>query len=163
MPFYLFGTEQQQHIDHMLLKAPNAQLTAEQVSLDLGGQSLTADQLEKGVLVFLDRHEIAMQPFNKTNPPLFFSPSTQFNIKIYDDTNAADAHGPGLADITSSTELATGTLTLPATVFKDWLVLNTEDFANPTPLVTHHTSSKMNARQKAGWSAMMSDRLGVGI
>ncbi|TFK24917.1 hypothetical protein FA15DRAFT_704219 [Coprinopsis marcescibilis] len=33
-PFYLYGTPQQQHIDHMLLKAPNAQLTAENVELE---------------------------------------------------------------------------------------------------------------------------------
>jgi hypothetical protein len=35
MPFYLFGTSQEQHIEHMLLRAPNVQISADRVHLDV--------------------------------------------------------------------------------------------------------------------------------
>ena len=62
MPFYLYGTPEQQHIDHMLLVAPDQQLNSDQVKLDLDNK-LAADDLAKGVVaVFTKVYENSLQP-----------------------------------------------------------------------------------------------------
>jgi hypothetical protein len=66
MPFYLYGTSQQQHVEHMLLCAPvpsyNQQLNSDQVKLDLA-TSLAESDLATGVCaVFNTVFEQAMQP-----------------------------------------------------------------------------------------------------
>lgn len=62
MPFYLYGTPQQQHIDHVLRVSPNQQLNSDRVSLRLS-KKLTEQQLSTGVVaVFHQMGESSMQP-----------------------------------------------------------------------------------------------------
>lgn len=66
MPFYLYGTTSQQHIEHILVAASipyyNQQLNSDQVKLQLDTE-LTADQLATGVCAVLSTvYEQAMQP-----------------------------------------------------------------------------------------------------
>ncbi|KAL5504862.1 hypothetical protein ACEPAH_7525 [Sanghuangporus vaninii] len=92
MPFYLYGTSAQPHIDHMLVLAPNIQLTAGLVQLTLNdGSSISDSDLSTGVIaISQDVHERAMQPFaimssSQVPETFFFKAGTQMAVKIYRD------------------------------------------------------------------------------
>ena len=62
MPFYLYGTSKEQHVDHILRMAPNQLLNSDQVTLRLS-QELTEEELANGVVAVLtDVWENSMQP-----------------------------------------------------------------------------------------------------
>jgi hypothetical protein len=62
MPFYLYGSNAEAHLDHVLKKAPNGMISADSVKLDLHPE-LSDEQLAKGVVaVFEDVFENAIQP-----------------------------------------------------------------------------------------------------
>ncbi|THH16278.1 hypothetical protein EW146_g4346 [Bondarzewia mesenterica] len=70
MPFYLYGTPDEQHIDHMLLRAPNIQLSAANVALSTD-PVLISDDLQKGLILYAEGlHERSMQPFLPTSQVL---------------------------------------------------------------------------------------------
>lgn len=100
MPFYLYGTPSQQHIDHMLLVAPNTQLSAARVTLSL-----------------------EMQPFNANHEPTFFTAGPE--VTIYSDPNLAHTSGPGLLK-NLGTPIATGTIIISASIFVDYTLVNQE-------------------------------------
>lgn len=64
MPFYLYGSRGEIHMDHVLRSAPNAQISADCVKLVLDDDNnLTDGQLEKGVVAVLDNVlERSLQP-----------------------------------------------------------------------------------------------------
>ena len=92
VPFYLYGTPNNLNLDHILVRNPNIQLSAENVQLSIsqGGSdsvndqkgheskaaasdhgSIPAETLAKGaILVFEGISEAAMQPFQSTEGPL---------------------------------------------------------------------------------------------
>ena len=156
-PFYLYGTTTEKNVDHMLLRAPNVQITSDLVTLHCT-PTLTADQLAHGVIAYLDRPEAAMQPFTESAATTFFNPTASFDVTIYTDANAPDAHGPGLSE--GGKQIATGTLALGRALFRDSDRLNTEDFAEGEK-VTAYTSTKMSAAVKAEWQSMVDDKLGI--
>ncbi|KAI0264692.1 PLP-dependent transferase [Gloeopeniophorella convolvens] len=159
-PFYLYGTAQQQHIDHMLLRAPNAQLSAEQVSLQLD-RTIPDEELARGALLLLDRREATMQPFGAENQPSFFRQGARFNVTVYRDPYDALAHGPGLAFVDGATLLATGTVEFPSAVFVDVMTLNTEDFVGDGRNITDYTSTKAPREIRAHWNQLVKAQLGV--
>lgn len=62
MPFYLYGSNAEAHLDHVLKKAPNGMISADSVKLALEPE-LSDEQLGKGVVaVFEDVFESAIQP-----------------------------------------------------------------------------------------------------
>ncbi|PCH35944.1 PLP-dependent transferase [Wolfiporia cocos MD-104 SS10] len=117
MQFYLYGTGRQWHIDHILYRAPNAQLTAGQVSINaditVGGPGTSY------ILEMVDRNEAAMQPFSDTHLPSFFKPGGTSRINIY----AADGSTP---DLHARTLITTGTVTLGDDVYVDAHFINQE-------------------------------------
>ena len=110
MPFYLYGRQDEVFVDHMLLRAPNVQITAIN-PISLSGITLTDEQLEKGVLAFIDVHERAGQPFSQHDFTHMFGSERKFAVRIYDDQHPADARGPGLADVPQSLQIGSGSLT----------------------------------------------------
>ncbi|RHZ77170.1 hypothetical protein Glove_184g147 [Diversispora epigaea] len=141
MPFYIYGTEQEMHIDHMLLKSPSIQLSAERVKLDLTSGGLTSTQRENGVIAHItDFNEVAMQPFPEIKPfPLtglpeipillppfsskslpekfenrfFFRRGRTLHVELYEDLIPnSDQNGPGLNNVKEP--FAKGTITLPS-------------------------------------------------
>lgn len=160
MPFYLYGTESQRHIDHMLLCAPNTDLSSESVVLELDQQP-SADQLSKGLLLFIDRHEEAMQPMDQTNPPVFFAPGATFNAEIYTDTQAPDAHGPGLAVVDAQQKIASGKVTLGSAVRTEYTALNNQEFGNASHFLRSVLSSNMSLDTRAEWKNMVGERLDI--
>ena len=104
LPFYLYGSDTEQNIDHILLRAPNIQLTAGRVELQLD-QQLTSDQLARGVICCVDSvREASMQPFPVTadlraNSDFFFRPENTLPVTIYRDPRGPTDNGPGITDV----------------------------------------------------------------
>ncbi|KAJ7325911.1 PLP-dependent transferase [Mycena albidolilacea] len=157
MPFYLFGTSQEQHIEHMLLRAPNVQISADRVQLDVQ-PPLSAAQLAKGVLLQINRPERALQPPAADNPPeRMFRRGASFDVTIVDDTKPAVTHGPGLA--AGGNQLAKGKVTLAGDVHVDWKDINTEDFARGLTRVTNSLEPEANMQTRSEWKEVVSAAL----
>ncbi|KAI0266860.1 PLP-dependent transferase [Gloeopeniophorella convolvens] len=158
VPFYLYGTPGEQHIDHMLLRAPNAQLSADRVKLQLD-KPLALEELRRGVILTLDRREVPMQPFSDSNPPSFFHPGAKFAVAVYHDPHDADAHGPGLASVDGVAPLSTGTLEIGSDVYIDYKNLNKEDFTDDNRIIKNYTSAKAPGEIKALWKDVVLEGL----
>ncbi|GBB93074.1 hypothetical protein RclHR1_02100023 [Rhizophagus clarus] len=117
MPFYIYGTNQQLHIDHMLLKNPSIQLSADCIELKLTHGNLTQSQREKGVIVHItDFYEYTMQPFpeiKRHGSSFFFQEGCEFNVKLYEDPVPPNQNGPGLDNVDIDDPFAKGTIRLP--------------------------------------------------
>lgn len=142
----------------MLLRAPNIQLSVDQVELNLDCV-LTDEQLGKGAVALLDVHEASMQPIDKTaTPSKFFATGRQFGVTIYSDPRAAQAHGPGLANVGEEQIRAKGTLVLGPNVFIDHTVLNTQDFKEKSRTLDY-TSRITDIETRAEWKQLLRDRI----
>ncbi|KAF8877174.1 pyridoxal-dependent decarboxylase domain protein [Infundibulicybe gibba] len=63
MPFYLYGTREQMHIDHILAKSTNIQLNSDCVKVENMSRSLTDEELAQGVTIFFNEvRENTLQP-----------------------------------------------------------------------------------------------------
>lgn len=155
MPFYVYGTPEEQHIEHMLLRAPNAQITLESVKLDIV-PALTPEQLARGAILHIDRPERALQPPSADNDPKnMFKPGRKFKVVIVEDTNPAEARGPGLAK--AGKQLAQGTVELGKSLYVDWTTLNTQDFIPGRHRVMSLVSNKADQAIKDEWHSLVSE------
>ncbi|KAG8736795.1 hypothetical protein FRC11_002442 [Ceratobasidium sp. 423] len=120
MYFYLYGTEEQRHIEHMLVSSKNVQLTSDQVEFDF-----QLPQAE-GLVVCLDSvHENIIFPVLPPNTPSFFEAGKRLKVSVFQDPHAADAHGPGLTSpFLGATPIVSGTMTLGKMVYTDSVLLN---------------------------------------
>ena len=128
MPFYLYGTAQEMHIDHILLRAPNAQLSAGEVTVDLleGDRSMFIAGLKDGLIAVADAiPELLMQPLSTSSLKSLFHPGSKLVVSIYRDRNAAQSQGPGLCDQLGE-PIARGIITLGDNSFADAYMLNAE-------------------------------------
>ena len=143
MPFYLYGSPTDLNIDHILVRAPNIQLSAENVSLSLDNP-LSADVLSKGAILFIhDYIEAAMQPFQSTEGPLgdtlaadsefFFTPEREFNVSVYEDPKDAGTPGPGIVDVENNGAklLGKGKMKLGLGRYVDSVQMNKDPFEEP--------------------------------
>uniref|UniRef100_D8Q5H7 L-tyrosine decarboxylase C-terminal domain-containing protein n=1 Tax=Schizophyllum commune (strain H4-8 / FGSC 9210) TaxID=578458 RepID=D8Q5H7_SCHCM len=146
-PFYVYGSPTEVHADHMLLRAPNAQISSAHVKLGLESV-LSAEQLARGVIAHVEVPEQALQPLAEQHP---FSPGAKFRVTITEDAFDATAHGPNLAE--GGAQLATGTLTLGR-------ALNTQDF-EVDKRAADYTSTGASGETKAEWARVISEELGL--
>ncbi len=136
MPFYIYGTKEEKHIDHILVKSPNIQLSAENVKLELD-KELSSEQLSRRCILYAHGiQEEAMQPFLPTQDLLnsntfFFRPGQCFPVTIFENQKDAEATGPGLADVGHAQPIAKGTMTLGENVYVDSEDLNKDLFKKP--------------------------------
>lgn len=127
MPFYLYGTPENAHLEHILLHAPNTQLSAGDVQLRLdldlnvpGNRALLVD----GLVATLDaQRERSMQPL----APGFFAAGRTLAVTVYRDARGA---GPGWG-----APLARGSVTLGARVWADGAYINAEHVWTDEPAV----------------------------
>lgn len=122
MPFYLYGTLDGLHLDHIYLRAPNIQLTAGNVELSCTSE-LASEDLKRGMIAIASNiHEDWMQPFAKTDQlpkdGFFFRKDKSIHLKIYKDPY--DAIYDGNIDLERlTTPVAEGEVTLTDDVFVD--------------------------------------------
>lgn len=160
-PFYLFGADGHTFVDHALLKAPNAQLTAE-VALDLDA-ALSDAQLARGLLLRVARSEAAMQPADAASTRWFArgagaGDAPPFRVAVFEDPHPATARGPGLfaAAAAGRKPLATGTMKLVDGVHVDFKELNTQDFTKrPTHRFVSYTSREAAPETKNEWRELV--------
>ena len=128
MPFYLYGTAQEMHIDHVLLRVPNAQLSAGEVTVDLleGDRSVFVAGLKGGLIAVADAiPELLMQPLSASSLKSLFHPGAKLVVSIYRDRNAAQSQGPGLCDQLGE-PIARGIITLGDNTFADAYMINAD-------------------------------------
>ncbi|KAL8997652.1 MAG: hypothetical protein Q9169_003132 [Polycauliona sp. 2 TL-2023] len=143
MPFYLYGSPSSVHIDHMLLRAPNIQLSASNISLSVS-PPLSASTLRNGAILFLDDiQESAMQPFLPTSHLVggegptsknnfFFQSGKKFKVSVFEDRYGVGAGGPGLGDVDYGRRLATGEVVLEGGIWVDSEGVNRDPFQRPS-------------------------------
>lgn len=136
-PFYLFGTSKSMCIEHILVRSPNTQLSAENVILDF---HVDETALANGAILFLHgESEAARQPFQSTQGPLgdtlgsesnfFFRPGQKFSVSVYEDPRKFNEPGPGLLDgVEHWNKLGEGTMTLGEGRYVDSFLINKDPF-----------------------------------
>ncbi|KAL8689385.1 MAG: hypothetical protein Q9218_004937 [Villophora microphyllina] len=145
MPFYLYGSDEKScHIDHMLLLAPNIQLSASNISLSINTGSLPPDALRAGCVLFADGvEEAAMQPFLPTSELVsgqgptsaknfFFQPGKKFKVTVFRDKYGVGQGGPGLGDLDYGDRLGSGEMVLGDEVWIDSETVNRDPFKRPS-------------------------------
>ncbi|KAL8284400.1 hypothetical protein RB597_001861 [Gaeumannomyces tritici] len=121
MPFYLYGSNAEMHLDHVLKTAPNAQISFDQVKASLS-PALSDQQLSGGVVAVLDDvFERSLQPLPLDEdsgsvslgaPGLSLKPEVTHRASVY-KTYEEYKSGTGKP-------IATGTVSVGDTVFADW-------------------------------------------
>jgi len=138
MPFYLYGTPADFHLDHIYLLAPNIQLTAGDV--DVADPSLVkqldSKELESGfIAIAKDVQEGWMQPFPEKLPggEFFFRRGKELKLDIYKDPY--DAKYDGKIDLKALGDpLATDVnVILNAEIYVDSKELNADSTYGPIP------------------------------
>ncbi|KAA8646784.1 hypothetical protein EYZ11_011412 [Aspergillus tanneri] len=137
MPFYLFGSQDEHHISHMLLQSPNVSLSASNVQLQDALARKVASRLAKHeglILTLTEYREETMHPFPPKNDDsmlisdnFFFREGQTFEVKVYEDPKPDTANGPGLLD-ELRTPIARGRMTLGSDVHVDVETLNRDPF-----------------------------------
>jgi len=131
MPFYLYGTRQGMHIDHILVQAPNAQLSVGEVTYELieGSESVIAEGLESGFIAVADAlPEHLMQPFTSDRLESFFYPGAKLDVTTYPDEGAAQSQGHDLCDNLGE-PIARARITLGDNTFVDEHMINLDPVA----------------------------------
>ena len=140
-PFYLYGSNEELNVDHVLLKAPNIQMSGEGIGWEPKSEgSLSDSDLANGMIALATNvYEAAMQPFPSNreleeSTVFFFRPGNSFDVEVYKDPNTPEAEGPGLVDPTKlGNPVATGTITLRDGVFVDGDGPNKDPFPRIEP------------------------------
>jgi hypothetical protein len=111
MPFLVYGTKQQRHIDHVYTACPNAQFSADQV--EIHGYAFTG---EGPIYAHLNYAESAAQPFS-TSPivptSFFFRPDVALvDAKFTRDLDGKNYLGQGTIRLTKNVYVDTHWLNL---------------------------------------------------
>ncbi|KAF6824113.1 hypothetical protein CPLU01_11042 [Colletotrichum plurivorum] len=148
MPFYLYGSKSEVHMDHVLKKAPNAQISADLVKTDLAAR-LTDEELRNGVVVVLDDvFEASLQPLPtevETNKPHLEQKKPKLNLKAPGlflkegvDHKASVYRTYEEAKSGEGKSIATGTISVGKTVYADWDDVNMDPAAEHDDIVPYH-------------------------
>jgi hypothetical protein len=144
MPFYLYGTPQELHIDHVLLRSPNAQISSGEVTVELveGSQPVFTSGLKNGLIVVADSlPERLMQPLAADRLSRFFHPGAKLDVSVYHDQEKnviqpSQGRTGSLWDNLGE-PIARATLTLGDNTFADAYMINID-----APIVTSQVPSK---------------------
>ena len=161
MPFYLYGTRQGMHIDHILVQAPNSQLSASEIICELieGNESVVAEGLNDGLIAVADAlPEHLMQPFTSDRLESFFHPGAKLDVTIYlddepDESDEADqSQGHRRYDLCDNLgdPIARARITLGDNTFVDEYMINLDSPAvavRPTMPQTSKSKSKISMMQ----------------
>jgi hypothetical protein len=139
MPFYLYSTGQEIHMDHVLLQAPNAQLSAGEVALTeaRGSTSALTSGLRDGLIAVVDTlPEHLMQPLTSDRLKGFFHPGAKLDVSVYLDPKAAHSQQSDFCTQLGE-PIARATITLGANTFTDAHMINLD-----APVVSSQSPKK---------------------
>jgi hypothetical protein len=143
MPFYLYGSSSELHIDHALLTSPNIQLSAGDVKLDLSEPSSIPLGVNEPLVLMLDNvREEQMQPFPSRNsvlaslPDFFFRPGKEFEVSVWKDPTPGERDAENVLsawealgrDGSEEGLVMRGTMVLGESVFVDAEQLNFDPY-----------------------------------
>lgn len=118
----------------MLLRAPNAVLSARNVDLSDNLTDIVNARIYDGLILTLTNvREACIQPLPKNNEQIskqsnfFFQQGRTFDVKVWSDPNWLTDKGPGLLDNLVQ-PIARGTMTLKEDVYVDVESLNKDPF-----------------------------------
>ncbi|KAI1774360.1 pyridoxal phosphate-dependent transferase [Hypoxylon cercidicola] len=133
MPFYLYGNGTEYHIDHVLKKAPNAQINADRIQVNLTPK-LGNEQLAKGVVAVLeDVFEKSIQPLPLNEDKSIKLETPGLNI-VFNEKHKTSVYSSYEDFQSGSVEpIATGDITLSQGIFANWKMVNM-DPADQAPL-----------------------------
>ena len=157
-PFYLYGTPSEMHLEHILLRTPNAQISVERAKFVLSTQP-SAAQLSSGLVARVRRPEAALQPFTQAQACAVFAPLATFEVDVYEDPHGAGAHGPGLAE--GGVWVGAGTVTFGDAVFVDCERLNLDEIPQHEWEDTEVAKTAPTTMKgvSVGWADVVRDRL----
>jgi hypothetical protein len=165
MPFYLYGSQKEHFIEHALLLAPNIQLSAAQVQVDLK-DPLSDQDLRNGVFAFATNvHEASMQPFPKMKDlpkgdKFFFHKGKTLTVDIYRDPHPVDTEDP--ISLSNVTDLITsGTITLGEDLYIDSECLNSDGQPQVVPYRFNQAGNIMSSANRQKWTDIVEHRLGI--
>ncbi|KAK4168147.1 pyridoxal phosphate-dependent transferase [Cladorrhinum sp. PSN259] len=118
MPFYLYGSQGETHMDHILKKSPNAQITTDLVKVTDFNPPLTDEQLKKGLVVVLDDvFEKSLQPLNtkKDNKGFDVREAVEHHASVYKTYEEAKS---------GSNPVARGKISVGDMIYADWHEVN---------------------------------------
>lgn len=138
MPFYLYGEPNDMHISHMLVHAPNVDLSASGLTFSPSLPQEALALLPKGLILGLSEiSEEAMQPFPSGNENLpekfFFRKANVLKVEVWKDPNGPKDKGPGLLDNLGS-PLYTGQMTLGKSILVDLDGPNKDPYKQQQPV-----------------------------
>ncbi|KAF6802836.1 hypothetical protein CSOJ01_11308 [Colletotrichum sojae] len=137
MPIYLYGSKSEVHVDHVLKKAPNAQISADLVETDLAAR-LTGEELRNGVVVVPDDvFEACLQPL--TEEAQAQPRGLGLSLKEGVDHKASVYHTCEEAKSGEGKPIATGTISVGKTVYADWDDVNMDPAAENDGVVSYHS------------------------
>lgn len=126
-------------MDHVLLQAPNAQLSAGEVAVTdaKGSASALTSGLRDGLIAVVDTlPEHLMQPFTSDRVKRFFHPGAKLDVSIYPDPKAAHSQQFDLCAQLGE-PIARATITLGANTFIDAYMINVD-----APVVSSQSTTK---------------------
>jgi hypothetical protein len=155
MPFYLYGTEDSLHIDHVLLKIPNIHLSAGRISHAFDPPLSAADLAEGVVVVANNVHEASMQPFPimkymVIDDNFFFNVGKKMSVTVYRDPYPASTMDPVHMDAFKEV-ITTGEITLQGNLYIDTDALNDASEAEKEIPVLRTVTGKMREDHVEGW------------
>jgi len=124
MPFYLFGSYQQLHIDHILLRSPNTQITTDVELVTDNGYDV--HEGAAWIAVMDTVQEWAMQPIGRLSDQNVLSPGEKLTVTIYNPIE--QVQGPGLMG-NLGYPVATGTVTIGRSIYIDSTTINEDPLA----------------------------------
>lgn len=162
MPFYLYGTLEQMYIDHVLLLAPNIQLSSGKISGTFG-RSLTGEELSEGLIAIATNiHEDSMQPFPTTKnidlSKFFFRPGQKLDVTVFKDPfPKSTLDSIDVARFISHLDegLIKGTLTIEGEVFIDSDRLNNDGVVAHQAPFSLLPSGQMTSEAVTSWTDAM--------
>jgi len=148
MPFYLFSADEQFHIDHLLLRSPNAQITTS-VEFEPGEGENYISPGQALVAVMDDVNEWAMQPIGSLpeTSSNIFNPGEKYSVTVYRPITQTE--GPGLV-ANLGYPISRGTVIIGQAVYIDSTLIN----VNPVPFPS--TESVKGWRET--WDGLMQSR-----
>ena len=128
MPFYLYGTQDHPHLDHVITALPNIHLSAGEIHCNFEPK-LTNEDFEKGLIAIANSvHESVMQPFPlmkdfNISQNFFFNTGNTLHVTVYRDPYPAST--TSRTPISEVKEVVTkGTITLNGNLYVDTDALN---------------------------------------